>query len=194
VNGDCVAAAVDPGIAMAELSDLKIEPFTAKRVRNEHPGGKMTWLTFHTVRNAIVRACREFGPTGPMGEIKLDPAVVDLDEQLEEDPDFWQPGDDTPRYLVGDRVIDNERFIHVTLNAPHAMNAVWLVAIVAALREHRGWAVEVDNIPDSSLLIFGKRLLVKGRQLAACNDAAQVIEVAARLLRRGPRQWWQIWR
>src|SRR6516164_468122 len=58
-------------VKMSDLEWLKVEAFTAKRVRNELPGGNMTWQTFHAVRNAIVRACAKFGSTGPMGEIKL---------------------------------------------------------------------------------------------------------------------------
>jgi hypothetical protein len=179
---------------MADLSELKIEAFTAKRVRNEHPGGRMTWQTFHEVRNAVVRASRTFGPTGPMGEIKLDPQVQNLDAQLADDPDFWLHGDENPKYCIGDNAINNERFVHVTLHGEDALSADWLAAIVATMRQHRGWAVEIGNIPNSSLLIFGKRILVKGRQLRRCKDAAQVIEVASRLLKQGPKQWWQFWR
>jgi hypothetical protein len=178
----------------SDLSELKVEAFTAKRVRNEHPGGKMTWQTFHTVRNAVVRTCRNFGTTGPMGEIKLDPQVKDLNVHLADDPHFWLRGDENPRYHIADDVIGNDRFVRVTLHGDQAINADWLAAIVATLREHRGWAVDVGNVPESSLVIFSKRILVKGRQLNRCKTAAQVVEVTARLLKQGPKRWWQFWR
>ena len=179
---------------MGDLSELKVEAFTAKRVRNEHPGGKMTWQTFHTVRNAVVRACRRFGPTGPRGEVETDLQVIDIDSHAVDNPDIWPPGDANPKYRVGEKAIDNDRFVQVTLHGADALTADWLAAIVAVMREHRGWAVEVANIPDSSLLIFGKRLLVKGRQLGRCNSPAEVVQVASRLLKQGPKQWWQFWR
>jgi hypothetical protein len=178
----------------SDLNELKVEAFTAKRVRNEHPGGKMTWQNFHVVRNAVVRACRKFGTTGPMGEIKLDPQVKDLNVHLADDPSFWLHGDEDPKYHVADDAIGNERFVRITLHGDNAIDAGWLAAVVATLREHRGWAVEIGNIPQSTLLIFGKRILVKGRQLGRCKTAAQVVEVAARLLKQGPKRWWQFWR
>jgi hypothetical protein len=49
---------------MSEYTELRVETFTAKRVRNENPGGKLTWQTFHEVRNAVFRTCRTFGSTG----------------------------------------------------------------------------------------------------------------------------------
>ena len=75
-------------------------------------------------------------------------------------------------------------WIHIVRDACHAVS----------LRDHRGWAVEIGNIPNSSLLIFGKRILVKGRQLGRCKTAPQVVEVAARLLKQSPKKWWQFWR
>jgi hypothetical protein len=188
-----MAAAVR-GSAMSELSNLDVEAFTAKRVRNENPGGKMTWQTFHVVRNAMVRTCRAFGTTGPMGEIKLDPQVQDLNVHLADDPHFWLRGDENPKYRIAADAIGNERFIYITLHGDDALSVKWLAAIVATLRTHRGWAVEIANLPESALVIFGKRILVRGRQLGRCKTADQVVEVAARLLKHGPKKWWQFWR
>jgi hypothetical protein len=47
--------------------------------------------------------------------------------------------------------------------------------------------------PDSHLLIFGKKLMVNGR-LARCKTANDVVAVAARLLKRGDKRWWQFWK
>jgi hypothetical protein len=51
----------------------------------------------------------------------------------------------------------------------------------------------VSNIPDSYVLIFGNRLLVKGR-LAKCRTASEVVEDARRMLKVGDKKWWQFWR
>jgi hypothetical protein len=179
---------------MSDLTDLKVEAFTAKRVRNELPGGKMTWQAFHAARNAVVRACVKFGSTGPMGEIKLDPQVQDLNVHLVEDPDFWRQGDKNPKYHIAEHATGNERLVRVTLHGDDLLNAAWLAAVVAALRDHRGWAVEIGNIPESALVIFTKRVLVRGRELGRCKTADQVVEVASRLLKQGPKRWWQFWR
>jgi hypothetical protein len=178
---------------MGEVKEIKVEAFTAKRVRNEHQG-KMTWQTFHAVRNSIVNTCLKFGPTGPMGTIKLDPEVQDLNVHLAENPHFWMHGDAHPKYNIAADPLDNERFVHLTLHGDDALSADWLASIIAALRNHRGWAIEVGNIPESSLLIFSKRILVKGRQLGRCKSAAQVVDVGSRLLKRGAKPWWQFWR
>ena len=179
---------------MNDLSELKVEAFTAKRVRNDYPGGKMTWQAFHAVRYAIVAACKKFGATGPMAEIKLDPAVQDLNVHLVDDPSFWKQGDQNPKYHIADDAIGNERFIHITLHGDNPLTMDWLAAIVATLRDHRGWAVEIGNIPDSSLVIFGKRILVRGRRLSRCKTASEVAEVGSQLLKQGPKKWWQFWR
>ena len=181
-------------VKMSDLEWLKVEAFTAKRVRNELPGGKMTWQTFHAVRNAVVRACAKFGSTGPMGEIKLNAHVKDLNVHLVEDPDFWQQGDKNPNYHVAEDAIGNDRIVRVTLHGDDLLSAAWLAAIVAALHGHHGWAVEIANIPESALLIFRKRILARGRELGRCKTADEVVTVASRLLKEGPKRWWQFWR
>lgn len=72
-------------------------------------------------------------------------------------------------------------------------NSRWLLSITEALREFEGWGLGISNIPDSYILIFGNRLLVKG-QLAKCATPAEVVEETRRLLNRGDKKWWQFWR
>lgn len=74
---------------------------------------------------------------------------------------------------------DPSAFIHAELHGKDAFNAKWLTAITTTLRDHRGWGVEIGNIPDSFVVIFSKRLLVRGRKLAKCKTAADVVQVAA---------------
>jgi hypothetical protein len=179
---------------MSDLNDLKVEAFTAKRVRNEYRGGKMTWQTFHAVRNAIVRTCKKFGTTGPMGEIKLDPSVTDLNVHLAEDQQFWLHGDTDPQYRIAEDAPGNECFVHINLHGDNPLKLEWLAAIIATLKDHRGWAVEIGNIPESALVIFSKRILVKGRQLSHCKTATQVVDVASGLLKSGAKKWWQFWK
>jgi hypothetical protein len=78
------------------LEALKIVPFTRDRVPNDYPGGELPWQVYYTVRNALVQTCRKFGPTGPMGVVKIVADVADPIKMLAVDPDFWQRGDTDP--------------------------------------------------------------------------------------------------
>jgi hypothetical protein len=179
---------------VSDLHELNVVPFTAKRALNPHPGGKLTWQIYHKVRNAIVRTCREFGPTGPMGEVTIDYKVDDPYTKAMEEPEFWPQGDANPRYFIVGEQHGQERFIDAKLYGEDPFNAEWLTAITATLREHRGWGLAIDNVPDSQVLIFGKRLLVKGRQVARCKNALEVVKVVSQLLKRGEKKWWQFWK
>lgn len=178
---------------MKGLESLKVMPFTRDRVPNPYPGGELPWQVYHTVRNAIVQTCRKFGPTGPMGILTIVPDVENPLMMLGEDPDFWERGDPDPRYFILDDQLNYERYCYAELYGEDPFNAGWLLAITATLREFDGWGLGVSNIPNSYLLIFGKRLLVNGG-LAKCQAALEVVETARRLLRRGDKRWWQFWR
>ena len=88
---------------------------------------------------------------------------------------------------------NHERYCYAELYGDDPFGAGWLLSITETLREFDGWGLGVSNIPDSYVLIFGDRLLVKGR-LAGCGSASEVVESARRLLRRGEKRWWQFWR
>jgi len=76
-----------------ELDALTVVPFTEDHVPNPYPGGDPPWQTYHTVRNAIVQTCRKYGPTGPMGVVKILEGVKDLYRQLAADRlAFWEQG------------------------------------------------------------------------------------------------------
>jgi hypothetical protein len=175
------------------LDSLKVVPFTRNRVPNDYPGGELPWQMYHTVRNALVQTCRKYGPTGPMGIIKIVPNVEDPLKMLVKDLDFWERGDPDPMYFILDGQLNHERYCYAELYGDDPFNAGWLLSITAALREFEGWGLGVKNIPDSYVLIFGKRLLVNGR-LAECKSALEVVETASDLLKRGGKRWWQFWR
>ncbi|VTS07576.1 hypothetical protein [Tuwongella immobilis] len=175
------------------LEALKVKAFTRDRVPNDHPGGDLPWQTYHTVRNALVKTCRRYGPTGPMGVIKIVEGVENPLMMLAKDQDFWESGDPDPAYFILDGQPNHERYCYAELYGDDPFNAGWLMSITETLREFDGWGLCVSNIPDSYLLIFGKRLMVKGR-LAKCQSAAEVVAEARRLLKRGNKKWWQFWR
>jgi hypothetical protein len=180
---------------MKGLDSLKVVPFTRDRVPNNYPGGDLPWRVYQTVRNAIVQTCRKYGPTGPMGVVQLLPGVESLKIMFEVHGslDFWEAGDPDPMYFILDDQLNHERYCYAELYGDDPFNAGWLVSITETLREFDGWGLGVNNIPDSYVLIFGKRLLVKGR-LAKCKSATAVVETTRRLLKSGGKRWWQFWR
>jgi hypothetical protein len=73
---------------MNRLDELRVVPFTRDRVPNGYPGGDLPWQVYHTVRNAVVQTCRRYGPTGPMGVIRVEPDVENPYAMLMEDIGF----------------------------------------------------------------------------------------------------------
>ena len=175
------------------LNSLKIVPFTRDRIPNDYPGGDLPWQVYHSVRNALVEACRKHGPTGPMGLVKIDSDVEDPHAMLAEDRYFWEFGDADPWYYIIDDQYNHERYCYAELYGTKPFNAGWLLSITTVLREFDGWGLGINNIPDSYLLIFTKRLMVKGR-LAKCKTAEEVVATASKLLNRQQKRWWQSWK
>jgi hypothetical protein len=164
------------------LESLKIVPFTRDRIPNDYPGGDLPWQMYHSVRNALVETCREYGPTGPMGLVKIVSGVEDPCMMLAEDENFWESGDPDPWYYIIDDQYNHERYCYAELYGDEPFNASWLSSITATLSEFEGWGLGVNNIPDSYILIFAERLMVKGR-LAKCKTAKEVVATASSLLK-----------
>jgi hypothetical protein len=172
---------------MMDIDDLKVSHFATNRVPNPYPGGQLPWQVYHTVRNAMVRTCRRFGPTGPLGEC----AIIEGRECL--DVNCWEHGDPSPIYYIIDDQYNDEQYLYAELVGEEAFNAAWLAAITATLREHKGWGIGIRSFPDSYILIFGNRLMVNGK-LSRCKTATEVIAKARRLLKRGAKKWWPFWK
>lgn len=175
------------------LDTLKVKAFKSDRVPNPEPGGVLPWQKYHTVRNALVQTCRRHGPTGPMGVIKIVADAEDVMTLLARDFSVWKPGDPDPMYFILDDQFNHERYCYAELYGDDPLTENWLAAMTETLRQFEGWGLGVKNIPDSYLLIFSDRLLVTG-QLAKCKTATDVVEEASRLLKRGPKPWWQFWK
>jgi hypothetical protein len=185
--------AFESELGLSGLESIKVVAFTRDRIPNDYPGGQLPSYVYHTVRNALVRTCRKYGPTGPMGLVKIVPEVANPYAMLAEDIDFWERGDPEPWYFIVDDQYNHERYCYAELYGDDPFSAGWLLSITETLKDFDGWALAVMNIPDSYILIFGERLLVKGK-LANCKSALEVVETARRLLRRGDKRWWQFWR
>ncbi len=180
---------------MGGLKRLKVKHFVTNHVQNPFPGGRLPWQVYHTVRNAIVRTCREYGPTGPMGEVQI---ADDVDNpythmcEFEDPYSWWEQGDPDPVYYILDDQLNHERYLYAELYGE--FDPGWVHAVAHTLREFPGWGLGINHIPEAYVIIFGDKLLVKGRVLEPCQDADAVVEAVRRHLRRGPKKWWQFWR
>ena len=167
---------------MRLLDSLQVVAFVEEHIPNRYRAGDLPWQVYHDVRNAILRVCREFGPVGPMGECTID-WNVDSPYRQAIAPGFWPLGDDDPMYYVIDDQYNDEQYCYAELYGEDPFTAKWLESIVKLLQEYDGWGLGIGNIPHNYLLIFGDRLMVKGRQLARCTTASEVIESVRKLLK-----------
>jgi hypothetical protein len=179
---------------LRELDALKVVSFTKDRIPNPYPGGELPWQMYHSVRNDLVRVCRRYGPTGPMGEVKIDVDVDDPYRQIARDHDFWESGDPNPTYYIISDQYNDERYCYAELYGDDPFNPGWLLSITETLREHEGWGLGIDNIPHGYLLILGNKLMVKGPKLARCKSAFEVVTAVRRLLKSANKRWWQFWK
>jgi hypothetical protein len=130
-----------------------------------------------------------------MGVVKIVADVEDPYLQTAYDHDFWQRGDPDPKYyIIDDQYNGVDRYLYAELHGDDPFNPEWLASVAATLREYPGWGLCINHIPDSYVIIFGKRLMVHGRILSRCKTATEVVEKVRYLLRRGVKKWWQIWR
>jgi hypothetical protein len=152
------------------MSDPIIEHYTAERIPNPYPAGDLPWQVYHTVRNAVVRCCRRFGPTGPMGELPI------ADSDSPDSEKNWESGDDDPvDYYIIDDQYNSERYLYMELLRPEALHADWLRDLMAALGSHPGWGVGITNFEEAYALVFSDKLMVTGSAFAACHDLAALL-------------------
>jgi hypothetical protein len=169
---------------MASISTLKVVPFKTQHISNPYPRGDLPWQLYHTVRNAVVRTCRKYGPTGPRGVVRIANDVADPYRQVFVERGFWERGDPDADYLIVDDQYNNERYLYAELYGDDPFNASWLADITTTLREYDGWGLGLKNLDNSYILIFGDRLMVNGPSLSRCKDSGSVVAVVRQLLAR----------
>ena len=147
---------------------MPVVHYAVERIPNPRPGG-LTWQIYHSVRNAVVRACRAFGPTGPMGEC---PIVVGPDDP----PSGWPLGDRPCVFYVIDDQYNEERYIYMEVEPTAAVSAEWLAGLVAVLRDHPGWGIGITNVREGYMLLFADRIMVTGPAFDGCRDAGAVLQ------------------
>lgn len=156
---------------------LTVEHYTVERIDNPYPDGHLAWQVYHGARNAVVRTCRRFGPTGAMGECPLD---VDV-----EDPyglRTWPLGDDPCVFYVVDDQYNDERYLYVEVHDEQHFTERWLCDLAETLRQFPGWGIGICNLNLAYILVFEDRLMVTGPIFEYCEDLASVVKAARRVL------------
>jgi hypothetical protein len=161
---------------MTKLSEFVVEYFVADHIPNPAPGSKLPWRLYQTVRNAVVRTCRRHGPTGPLGELRLDKPNLNIIED-------WQDGDEDPVYWVVDDQYNDERYLYMEFEDSQALSPNWLEDVTETLRRYPGWGIGVDSLADGYILIFADRLMVTGQPFNRCKAAMDVVKAGRTQIR-----------
>ena len=141
---------------------LRIVRYVGERIPDPLAAhSEVSWQEYHQVRNAVVRACRQYGPTGPLGECPI------TNSKTEPDVIQWENGDPNPSYFVVDDQLNDERYIYIEVLNPTTVSTDWIISLSAALRAHPYWGVGVSNIPEGYIIIFCNMILVQGDKLFA---------------------------
>lgn len=145
----------------------RIHYYTEERIENPYPLGELPWHVYHTVRNAIVRCCTEYGSVGPMDERPI------LDDEEESDSK-WQVGADDEEFFVLDDQMNDEQYIYVELTQPDVLTEAWIQAVMKTLIDFPGWGVGL-GFRAGYILIFADELLVTGECFKECQDLAALV-------------------
>ena len=152
---------------------LNVVRYTEEHVFNRSPT-TVTWQTYHTVRNAVVRACQEFGTTGPMGECP----IVDGDDAPDESAD-WPVGDNPcDFFVVDDQYNEDEMYVYMEIAQAARFTEAWLTRMLAVLHKFPGWAIAVAGVKFGYVLVFEDRLMVSGPAFANARDVDDVLRAA----------------
>ena len=149
-------------------SSWPIEYYTAERIPNPNPSGRMSWQQYHIVRNSVVSCCRRFGRTGPLGELRIT-------DEKQPALDDWERGDNEPLdYWVVDDQYNDERYLYLYAMHSAAFTEDWLRALMTTLSRWVGWGAGMQ-LRDSYLLVFADRLMVTGTCFRGCCDISDLV-------------------
>jgi hypothetical protein len=155
---------------------VQIEHYTEERITD--PDGNASLWDFHQARNAVVRACRLHGPTGPFGVLPLE-KLDGSDEWLS----LWERGDPNAVYFVVDDQYNSERYQYVECTDPQYFTEQWILDLMAALCDVPGWGIGIDSIPGGYALLFADRIKVTGNCLKNASDLPSFIDSVHEALR-----------
>lgn len=146
-----------------------IEYYRTERIPNPYPAGDLPWTVYYTVRNAVVRCCREFGKVGPLGEC---PVTGDHEPRIDE----WLPGDADPiDFFVIDDQYNHEQYVYVEIVEAPAFEGEWLRRLMQTLTEFPGWGAGILAFKSAYILVFADKIMVTGSIFENCRDFDGVV-------------------
>ena len=154
------------------IDKVKVTHYNADRIPNPYPPGRLPWWKYHKARNALVRTCRKYGPTGPMGER----TIIEGNEPQNaiEILQGWERGDPDRVFFVLDDQYNHDRYLYLEFVEASYCSDEWLRDAMTTLAEFPGWGIGVNGIEGGYLLIFESKLMVMGPAFARCKTASQV--------------------
>jgi hypothetical protein len=162
---------------MTRISKLIVKRYRAERIANPCPSGDVSFNLFHTVRNAVVRACQRHGTVGPLGVFRFwrrDRPLKDWRAQFRA---VWEDGADDPDFwVIDDQYNSLELYQYMELSNPLACTVKWLESLTAALRRFPGWGVGVACSPNGYVLVFSDRVMINGLMFRKCKSARDVVD------------------
>jgi hypothetical protein len=138
---------------MPNPTEIPVVYYEQERIPDDRPGRPATAKQFYSVREAMVKACRQHGCVGP-------------DDSR---------GDHGYVYYVVDDQYNDERFQYLEICKASGRTRSWLLDLAATLKKYPHWGVGIGNIGEGYLLIFPDRLMVTGPTFKGANTVAEVI-------------------
>ncbi len=150
------------------LSRVRVVHFSDERIADPSAdAGDLPWQAYHAARNAVVRACRRHGRTGPMGEC----SITDAADTSED----WPVGDDDPALYVVDDQLNHERYLYLETLDSSVIGPPLVADLIDTLAGLPGWGLGVNGIRDGYLLLFAGFVLVHGPTFDRATDVGAVI-------------------
>ncbi len=150
------------------LSGVRVVHFGDERIADPSAdGGDLPWQAYHSARNAVVRACRRHGRTGPMGECPITKGARPAKR--------WPAGDDDPALYVVDDQLNHERYLYLETLDPSVIGPPLVADLIDTLAGLPGWGLGVNGIRDGYLLLSAEFVLVHGPTFDGATDVGAVI-------------------
>jgi hypothetical protein len=159
---------------------VRIEHYEKRHIAD--PDGNASFQQFHEARNAVLRACKLHGPSGPMGFFPFD-AADDEDVLLA----WMKTADPNPAYWLIDDQYNAERYQYVECTDPKYFTEGWVRDLMAALSTLSGWGVAIKSIPGGYALVFADKIMVTGNSLENVHDLSSFIASVHEALRNKDR-------
>ena len=179
VDGPAADCGVPVMMCCQSFDDLPVVYFeTPHDIPCDVDDDEISWREFHTVRNAILRACRKSGTVGPMGEAPIghDGSKPDLKTRR-----AWKVENRHCEYhVVEDQMFASYRYHNIEFYPdrrrflyPEGLRDMWMT-----LGQHPGWniGISITDADQHFILIQRRRICVSGEAFKGCTTAAELCD------------------